>query len=84
MLVLTISRIYDLFDKAIVLYEGRQIYFDPTNAAKPYFENLGFLCPQRQTTGDFLTSVRNLQDRKPRNGYENRIPRTPDEFERCW
>ena len=26
--------IYDLFDKAIVLYEGRQIYFGPTDKAR--------------------------------------------------
>lgn len=51
--------IYDQFDKAIVLYEGRQIYFGPVDRAKAYFENMGWACPQRQTTGDFLTSVTN-------------------------
>ena len=76
--------IYDLFDKAIVLYEGRQIYQGPTDAAKAYFEEMGWFCPKRQTTGDFLTSVTNPQERKPRDGYERRVPRTPDEFERYW
>jgi ABC-type multidrug transport system ATPase subunit len=48
---------YDLFDKVIVLYEGRQIFFGRTDEAKQYFINLGFECPARQTTPDFLTSM---------------------------
>ncbi|KAF5011460.1 hypothetical protein FDECE_2425 [Fusarium decemcellulare] len=76
--------IYDLFDKAVVLYEGRQIYFGPAGAAKEYFEQMGWLCPQRQTTGDFLTSVTNPQERQARPGMEDQVPRTPEEFERYW
>ncbi|KAI8663648.1 hypothetical protein NCS57_00966300 [Fusarium keratoplasticum] len=76
--------IYDLFDKAVVLYEGRQIYFGPASEAKDYFERMGWLCPQRQTTGDFLTSVTNPQERQIRPGMENRVPRTPEEFETYW
>ncbi|OAA51503.1 ATP-binding cassette transporter ABC1 [Metarhizium rileyi] len=76
--------IYDLFDKTTVLYEGRQIYFGPANKAKRYFEKQGWFCPARQTTGDFLTSVTNPQERVAREGYENKVPRTPEEFERLW
>ena len=76
--------IYDTFDKAIVLYEGRQIYFGPSNEAKAYFEDMGWYCPPRQTTGDFLTSVTNPQERKARDGYEHRVPKTADEFEAFW
>ncbi|EFX03218.1 ABC multidrug transporter [Grosmannia clavigera kw1407] len=76
--------IYDLFDKAVVLYEGRQIYFGPAPAAKAYFETMGWFCPQRQTTGDFLTSVTNPQERVAREGMENKVPRTPEEFEAYW
>jgi ATP-binding cassette, subfamily G (WHITE), member 2, PDR len=47
--------IYDMCDKAIVLYEGKQIYFGPTTEARDYFEGMGWHCPPRQTTGDFLT-----------------------------
>lgn len=50
------QEIYNLFDKAIVLYEGREIYFGSCRDAKAYFEDMGWECPQRQTTGDFLTS----------------------------
>ncbi|EAS35179.3 ABC transporter [Coccidioides immitis RS] len=76
--------IYDLFDKAIVLYEGRQIYFGPAKTAKKYFEDMGWFCPQRQTTGDFLTSVTNPQERRPRKGFETKVPRTAQEFEHYW
>ncbi|CZT10569.1 probable ABC1 transport protein [Rhynchosporium graminicola] len=76
--------IYDEFDKAVVLYEGRQIYFGPCDEAKQYFLDMGFECPPRQTTGDFLTSVTNPSERTARKGYENKVPRTPDEFEKYW
>ncbi|KAL1956581.1 hypothetical protein VTO42DRAFT_7052 [Malbranchea cinnamomea] len=76
--------IYDLFDKAIVLYEGRQIYYGPAKAARKYFEDIGWYCPPRQTTGDFLTAVTNPQERKPREGFESKVPRTSEEFERYW
>jgi ATP-binding cassette subfamily G (WHITE) protein 2 (PDR) len=76
--------IYDVFDKVIVLYEGREIYFGCTGNAKAYFERMGWHCPPRQTVGDFLTSVTNHQERKPRDGYEMQVPRTPEEFEKFW
>ena len=76
--------IYDIFDKVIVFYEGREIYFGPTKAAKAYFEEMGWCCPPRQTTGDFLASVTSPQERKPRIGYEARVPRTPSDFENHW
>ena len=76
--------IYDVFDKAIVLYQGRQIFFGPADRAQAYFEEMGWCCPPRQTTGDFLTSVTNPQERRPREGFEGKVPRTPDEFEKYW
>lgn len=75
---------YDYFDKAVVLYEGRQIYFGSTKTAKAYFENLGFECPARQTDADFLTSMTSAQERVVKPGWENRVPRTPDDFARLW
>lgn len=75
---------YDLFDKALVLYEGRQIFFGRTTDAKEYFVNLGFECPARQTTPDFLTSMTAPSERVVRPGWENRVPKTADEFAACW
>ncbi|TGO54860.1 hypothetical protein BCON_0101g00320 [Botryotinia convoluta] len=76
--------IYDLFDKVAVLYEGRQIYFGDINAAKTFFINLGFDCPARQTTADFLTSITSPAERIVRPGFEGKTPYTPDEFAAVW
>ncbi|EXJ89900.1 ATPase [Capronia epimyces CBS 606.96] len=75
---------YEVFDKVVLLYEGRQIYFGRTEAAKQYFVDLGFQCPDRQTTADFLTSLTNPAERIVRPGFENKVPRTPDDFARVW
>lgn len=76
--------IYDLFDKVTVLYSGRQIYFGPANTARAYFETMGWYCPPRQTTADFLTSVTNPSERQPREGFEYKVPRTSEDFEAYW
>ncbi|KAJ2903503.1 ZEB2-regulated ABC transporter 1 [Zalerion maritima] len=75
---------YDMFDKALVLYEGRQIFFGRSDEAKQYFIDLGFDCPARQTTPDFLTSMTSPKERVIRSGWEGRTPRTPDEFATAW
>ena len=76
--------IYDIFDKVAVLYEGRQIYFGDIHAAKKYFLDMGFDCPPRQTTGDFLTSITSPAERVTRAGFEGKTPFTPDEFAAAW
>ncbi|OQD89391.1 hypothetical protein PENANT_c002G07605 [Penicillium antarcticum] len=75
---------YDLFDKVTVLYEGRQIFFGQASEARAYFEDLGFECPDRQTTPDFLTSMTSPKERLVRPGFENKAPRTAVEFEKTW
>ncbi|OBT71758.1 hypothetical protein VF21_09635 [Pseudogymnoascus sp. 05NY08] len=75
---------YDLFDKVLLLYEGRQIFFGKTTEAKQYFLDLGFDCPARQTDADFLTSMTNPQERLVRAGYEHVVPQTPDDFADRW
>ncbi|KAL9097316.1 MAG: hypothetical protein Q9165_000743 [Trypethelium subeluteriae] len=75
---------YDVFDKVVVLYEGCQIFFGRTTEARGYFERLGFHCPDRQTDADFCTSMTSQQEREVRPGYENRVPRTPDDFAKAW
>ncbi|RCK57807.1 Multidrug resistance protein CDR2 [Candida viswanathii] len=75
---------YDMFDNVVVLYEGYQIFFGKADKAKEYFVNMGYKCPQRQTTADFLTSLTNPAERQPLPGYENKVPRTPAEFEAYW
>ncbi|KAL2859549.1 ABC drug exporter AbcA [Aspergillus pseudodeflectus] len=75
---------YDNFDKVLVLYKGRQIYFGPTAAAKQYFLDLGFACPDRQTDADFLTSMTSPKERVVQPGFEHQVPKTPDEFAARW
>ncbi|CEP24325.1 CDR4 [Cyberlindnera jadinii] len=75
---------YDLFDKVSVLYDGYQIFFGRADEAKEYFIKMGWECPQRQTTADFLTSVTSPRERVPRKGYEDKVPRTAKEFEAYW
>jgi ATP-binding cassette, subfamily G (WHITE), member 2, PDR len=76
--------IYDQFDKVVVLYEGREVFYGLAWKAKRYFEDMGWFCPQRQTTSDFLTSVTNPSERRVREGFEAKVPRTADEFEKYW
>ncbi|KAJ5677168.1 uncharacterized protein N7477_002801, partial [Penicillium maclennaniae] len=76
--------IYDVFNKVIVLYEGWEIFFGPVGEAKGYFVDMGWKCPSLQTTGDFLTSVTNPQERTALKGMENKVPRTPDDFAAYW
>lgn len=74
-----------MFDKVIVLYEGRQIFFGRTGEAKVYFEGLGFECPPEQTTPDFLTSMTSPSERIVRADWQGKPPpRSPDEFAQAW
>ncbi|GKT90617.1 ABC-2 type transporter [Colletotrichum tofieldiae] len=76
---------YDVFDKVIVLFEGRQIFFGKTTEARAYFEGLGFVCPDQQTTADFLTSMTSHQERVIRPGWKGKPPpRSPGEFAKAW
>ena len=50
-----------IFDKVTVLYEGRQIYFGRIHDAKNFFVDMGFKCPDRQTSADFLTVSASFQ-----------------------
>ncbi|KAF3054949.1 ATP-binding cassette transporter CGR1 [Daldinia childiae] len=75
---------YNHFDKVMLLYEGRQIYFGSTKEATGYFQDLGFVRLSHSTTADFLTSLTNPSERVVQQGYENRVPRTPDDFALAW
>ncbi|OAL35851.1 hypothetical protein AYO20_04757 [Fonsecaea nubica] len=78
------QNIYDVFDKVMVLYEGRQIFFGPADSARSFFEKMGWYCPPRQTTPDFLTSVTNPSERQIRVDCTDKVPRTAVEFEQYW
>ncbi|KAI1101221.1 ABC-2 type transporter-domain-containing protein [Jackrogersella minutella] len=73
--------IYELMDKVMVIDQGRQIFSGPAKDAKQYFIDLGFKCPERQTTADFLTAVTDPNERQFRPGFEDRAPKTAEELE---
>lgn len=75
---------YDLFDDVLLLYEGYEIYFGKAEHAKQYFLDMGWDCPPRQTTADFLTSVTSPAERQAKPGWENKVPRTAKEFYDIW
>ncbi|ORZ21516.1 ABC-2 type transporter-domain-containing protein [Absidia repens] len=73
--------IFQLFDHCMVLDGGHCLYFGPASKAKTYFEDMGFHCPSRKSTPDFLTGLCNFMEREARPGFEDKIPMTPHEFE---
>ena len=73
--------LYDLFDKVILIDEGKCLYYGSSEKAVAYFEDLGFYRPARWTTADFLTSVSDPHERQVREGWEDRIPRSAEQFE---
>ena len=76
--------IYELMDKVLVIDEGRMIYQGPANEAKQYMIELGFHCPDRETTADFLTAITDPKQRIVREGYEAQAPRSAEDFERAY
>ncbi|EWY89807.1 hypothetical protein FOYG_07462 [Fusarium oxysporum NRRL 32931] len=76
--------IVNLFDKILVLYEGRGIFFGNASLASGYFGRMGWYRHPRQTAGDFLTVVTNPEQRQAKAGHENSVPRSSEEFERYW
>jgi ABC-type multidrug transport system ATPase subunit/ABC-type multidrug transport system permease subunit len=80
----TSEDMFRMFDKVLVLHEGREIFFGPTAEAKPYFTNLGFQCDARTPTPEFLTSVTDPRASIPQSGYEKAVPRSADEFTAAW
>lgn len=75
------ENIYETLDKVTVLYAGRQVFYGKVSEAKNYFETMGYLCPPRQSTAEYLTALTDpngLHNIRP--GYEDQIPRTADEI----
>ncbi|EDO19286.1 hypothetical protein Kpol_1036p28 [Vanderwaltozyma polyspora DSM 70294] len=79
------ENIYECFDKVVVLFAGRQIYYGKINDAKDYFARMGYICPSRQSTAEFLTALTDVNGLHIiKEGYEHKVPRTAEEFEHQW
>ena len=49
--------IYETFDKILVLEQGEQLFYGPSKAARPFMEDLGFVCADGANVADFLTGM---------------------------
>jgi len=76
--------IYELMDKVLVIDEGRMIFSGPAKEAKRYFQDLGYYCPDRQTTADFLTACTDPAERRFSKELEGPVPKGPFELERAF
>jgi ATP-binding cassette, subfamily G (WHITE), member 2, SNQ2 len=74
--------IYALFDKVLVIDEGRQVYFGPASEAREYFEGLGFAPKPRQTTPDYLIGCADPRERGDR--LDSKIPDSIVDLERVY
>lgn len=72
------NAIFEQFDKVLVLDEGEQIFYGPREEARPFMEELGFLCDDSANVADFLTGVTVPSERSIKPGYEHAFPRTSD------
>ena len=78
------EQIYELMDKVLLIDEGRMVYSGPANKAKNYFQELGYYCPERQTTADFLTSCTDSNERRFQDKFEGPIPKGSIELENAF
>ncbi|KAH1300573.1 hypothetical protein KXX11_005094 [Aspergillus fumigatus] len=78
------ENLYNLFDKVMLIEEGKCAYYGSAKEAKAYFERLGFECPPRWTTPDFLTSVSDPHARRIQRGWDDRVPRSGEDFRRVY
>lgn len=76
--------LYKAFDKVLLIHDGRCCYFGSADDASAYFEGLGFERPARWTTADFLTSVTDEHAHRVKSGWEDRIPRSAEQFEEAF
>lgn len=64
--------------------DGKCIYYGPQTEAVKYFRDMGYEPQDRQTSADFLVAVTDPKGRFPREGYEDRVPKTADDFVAYW
>ena len=73
------ENITQLFDKVVVLNQGRMVYFGPLMYAVDYFRSIGFEPLNRQTTADFLVACTDFGGQNLNPHFHGMVPRHPDE-----
>ena len=51
------ARIFEMFDKVVMLSEGQTIYRGAVDGIVPFFANLGYNCPSYHNPADFIMEV---------------------------
>ncbi|KAJ1767259.1 hypothetical protein IW140_005994 [Coemansia sp. RSA 1813] len=60
------ARIFNTFDKIILLSQGHLVYFGPTSTAIEYFANIGYQCPVHENPADYFVDLMTLDYRNER------------------
>lgn len=68
--------IYNLFDKVLILDEGKETFYGPLDEARPFMEELGFICEPGANVADYLTGVTIPTERKVKPEKRQKFPRT--------
>lgn len=68
--------IYNLFDKVLILDEGKETFYGPLAEARPFMEGLGFICEPGANVADYLTGVTIPSERKIQHEKRDKFPRT--------
>ncbi|XP_054783595.1 ABC transporter G family member 36-like [Prosopis cineraria] len=55
---------FDLFDDIILISEGQIVYQGPREHILEFFQSMGFRCPERKGTADFLQEVTSRKDQE--------------------
>ncbi|KAI9146800.1 ABC multidrug transporter atrB [Paramyrothecium foliicola] len=76
--------IYNLFDKVLLLDEGKQTFYGPLDQAKPFMEDLGFFYTDGANIADYLTGVTVPTERRINSGMENQCPRNAEDLRSCY
>ncbi|KAJ1862313.1 hypothetical protein LPJ73_000787, partial [Coemansia sp. RSA 2703] len=57
------ARIFSIFDKVILLSQGRLVYFGPTSSSIDYFASIGYQCPMHENPADYFVDLMTLDYR---------------------
>ncbi|KAJ2776659.1 hypothetical protein GGI15_004783 [Coemansia interrupta] len=57
------ARIFNMFDKVILLSQGQLVYFGPASASIDYFASIGHQCPMHENPADYFVDLMTLDYR---------------------
>ncbi|KAJ2226286.1 hypothetical protein IWW45_007527 [Coemansia sp. RSA 485] len=66
------AKIFNIFDKVILLSQGHLVYFGPTRSAIQYFAKIGFQCPVHENPADYFVDLMTLDFRSDADLVESR------------